>query len=84
MTPSQNPDDEQTSKKVPYHFGEKLRQVREHRGYYRVQMKTLCAEPKTSAEGEITTAYARQLEKNINEQPFLWLWSHDRWKWKRA
>ena len=33
MTPSQNPDDEQTSKKVPYHFGEKLRQVREHRGY---------------------------------------------------
>ena len=33
MTPSQNPDEEQTSKKVPYHFGEKLRQVREHRGY---------------------------------------------------
>ena len=58
--------------------------LREHRGYYRVQMKTLSAEPKTSAEGEITTAYARQLEQNINEQPFLWLWSHDRWKWKRA
>ena len=61
-----------------------LHVLREHRGYYRVQMKTLCAEPKTSAEGEITTAYARQLEQNINEQPFLWLWSHDRWKWKRA
>ena len=58
--------------------------LREHRGYYRVQMKTLSAQPKTSAEGEITTAYARQLEQNINEQPFLWLWSHDRWKWKRA
>ena len=61
-----------------------LHVLREHRGYYRVQMKTLCAQPKTSAEGEITTAYARQLEQNINEQPFLWLWSHDRWKWKRA
>ena len=58
--------------------------LREHRGYYLVQMKTLSAQPKTSAEGEITTAYARQLEQNINEQPFLWLWSHDRWKWKRA
>lgn len=32
MTPSQNPDDEKT-KRVPYHFGEKLRQVREHKGY---------------------------------------------------
>ncbi len=33
MTPSQNPEEETTSKKVPYHFGEKLRAVREHRGY---------------------------------------------------
>ena len=32
MTPSQNPDDEK-AKRVPYHFGEKLRQVREHKGY---------------------------------------------------
>ena len=36
MTPSQKPEnteEETSSKKVPYHFGEKLRQVREHRGY---------------------------------------------------
>lgn len=37
MTPSQNNNaaDESTNhtKKVPYHFGEKLRQVREHKGY---------------------------------------------------
>ena len=31
MTPSQNPDD--TKKRKPYHFGEKLREVREHKGY---------------------------------------------------
>lgn len=35
MTPSQNNNDknEAKQKKVPYHFGEKLRQVREHKGY---------------------------------------------------
>ncbi|MBP5519939.1 MAG: helix-turn-helix transcriptional regulator [Treponema sp.] len=33
MTPSQNHDEESAAKKVPYHFGEKLREVREHRGY---------------------------------------------------
>ena len=27
------PDNENTTKKVPYHFGEKLRLVREHKGY---------------------------------------------------
>ena len=36
MTPLQNnneAEDTATHKKVPYHFGEKLRQVREHKGY---------------------------------------------------
>lgn len=33
MTPSQNLDETTKQKKVPYHFGEKLRQVREHKGY---------------------------------------------------
>lgn len=32
MTASQNPEEEK-HKKIPYHFGEKLRQVREHKGY---------------------------------------------------
>lgn len=31
MTPSQEPDGKQ--KKIPYHFGEKLRAAREHKGY---------------------------------------------------
>lgn len=35
MTPSPNQNDEtvEKQKRVPYHFGEKLRQVREHKGY---------------------------------------------------
>lgn len=32
MTPSPN-NETQKNKKVPYHFGEKIRQVREHKGY---------------------------------------------------
>ena len=57
--------------------------TRKQRGYYHVDMRTLSATPKDSAEGEITTAYARVLEQNIHEQPELWLWTHKRWKWKR-
>ena len=58
--------------------------TREQRGYYRVQMKTLAAAPQQTAEGEITTAYARIVEQNILEQPALWLWTHNRWKWVRS
>lgn len=57
--------------------------TRVQRGCYHVQMKTLAADPKSTAEGEITTAYAAVLEQNILEQPALWLWTHNRWKYKR-
>ena len=57
--------------------------TRERRGYYHVQMRTIAADPKQTAEGDITRAYARVLEENIQEQPALWLWTHDRWKWPR-
>lgn len=53
------------------------------RGYYTAQMKTLAADPKNTAEGEITRAYAKILEQNIQEQPEMWLWTHNRFKWKR-
>ena len=57
--------------------------TREERGYYHVAMKTLCATPQESKEGEITERYAHILEQNIQEQPALWLWTHNRFKWKR-
>ena len=57
--------------------------TRSKRGYYHVNMRTLSATPKDTAEGEITRAYASVLEENIKEQPELWLWTHNRWKWKR-
>lgn len=58
--------------------------TRSERGYYRAEMKTIAAKPQETAEGEITTAYARLLEQNIREQPELWLWTHDRFRWKRG
>lgn len=58
--------------------------TRERRGIYRTQMKLLAARPEETQEGEITTAYARLLEKNIQEQPALWLWTHNRWKWGKV
>lgn len=53
------------------------------RGAYHVQMQPIAAQPQETAEEEITEAYARALEKNIYEQPELWLWSHNRFRWKR-
>ena len=50
------------------------------RGYYVTDVRLLSATPQNTAEGEITTAYARELEQNIQEQPALWLWTHNRWK----
>ena len=57
--------------------------TRTKRGYYRSDMRLLSATPQTTAEGEITKAYARMLEQNIKEQPELWLWTHNRFRWKR-
>lgn len=57
--------------------------ARMKRGYYKATMRTLAADPKNTEEGEITTAYAKALEANILEQPEIWLWTHNRWKWGR-
>lgn len=57
--------------------------TRTARGYYHVDMRTIAAQPQSTAEGEITKAYAKVLEENIHEQPELWLWTHDRFRWKR-
>ena len=53
------------------------------RGMYRSEVRLITATPNATAEGEITTAFAKALEQNILEQPHLWLWSHNRWKWKK-
>jgi KDO2-lipid IV(A) lauroyltransferase len=53
---------------------------RKKRGYYEIHAETLFANPKDTAEGEISEAHTRKLEQDIINQPEIWLWSHRRWK----
>jgi len=53
------------------------------RGYYEAHTVPLCLDPTATAEGEITRLIAEHTEKEIQNQPHIWLWSHRRWKHKR-
>ena len=50
------------------------------RGYYRATLKVACEDPSVLADGELTLLYARFMEKAIQKNPEMWLWSHRRWK----
>lgn len=54
------------------------------RGYYEMFAEVLCENPKGTSDGEISELHTRKLEKDIREQPEVWLWSHRRWKHKRT
>ena len=53
------------------------------RGYYEVYPEMLVENPALTGEGEITELHTKKLEKEIINQPELWLWSHRRWKHKK-
>ena len=53
------------------------------RGFYEIHAEVLFEEPRLTTDGEISEAHTRKLEKEIIEQPEIWLWSHRRWKHKR-
>lgn len=57
---------------------------RPSRGHYVVRFEPIAIEPKQTEENEITAQFAKMLEANIQEQPELWLWTHNRWKWKKS
>lgn len=52
------------------------------RGYYRVRFETLHEHPQETYYGELTELHTKALEKDILEDPAIWLWSHKRWKHK--
>lgn len=54
------------------------------RGYYTIDVSLLVENPALSKEGEITDIHTKALENAINLHPDNWLWSHRRWKRKRA
>lgn len=54
------------------------------RGHYAIDCTVLSEHPDTLAAGTISEWHTRLLEKDIQQTPYLWLWSHRRWKRKRA
>jgi len=56
------------------------------RGHYHFNYFLLCEEPKSLPDGQLMRLYVQHLEKNIQLQPDLYLWSHKRWKrpWDKA
>jgi len=56
---------------------------RKKRGYYEVTYIPITENPNELEELEIMKRYFTILEKNIQENPEYWLWTHNRWKYKR-
>jgi KDO2-lipid IV(A) lauroyltransferase len=52
------------------------------RGYYEAECIPICMEPALLQPNEINMLHVRIVEKQIEEQPEYWLWSHRRWKHK--
>ncbi len=53
------------------------------RGYYEVRFKKVVDACRHLSDDEIMKYYVDILEKQIQEKPEYWLWSHKRWKRKR-
>jgi len=53
------------------------------RGQYDLVFSTITDHPKDEAPFFISEEFARRLEANIQQQPEIWLWTHNRWKWSR-
>ena len=64
-------------------FGQAVLFIQVHRrkrGYYDITFHKLPEITKETSPYGITESYMRMLEKQIREEPELWLWTHRRWK----
>ncbi len=59
----------------------KLQKVK--RGFYNVELIPI-GEPPYEQRLTLLPRFIEEIEKSIREQPETWLWSHRRWKYKRA
>lgn len=57
--------------------------TRVKRGFYEGKVKLISDNPTETPEFEITEKYMRMLEKTILRNPSFYLWSHNRWKYKK-
>jgi KDO2-lipid IV(A) lauroyltransferase len=49
-------------------------------GYYEMTLTLLTDSPKKLSWGAITEQHTELLEQQIKKNPYLWMWSHKRWK----
>jgi KDO2-lipid IV(A) lauroyltransferase len=61
-----------------------IRLKRLSRGFYEMSLEPLAMPEEKLAPGELTERYARLVEKQIQEAPQDWPWSHKRWKLKKS
>jgi len=54
------------------------------RGFYTLEYIMLCEEPSEVGEGSIVLQFVKTLEEIIRKKPEDWLWSHNRWKYKKT
>ncbi len=52
------------------------------RGYYKTTIREIALNPNELPEFEITNRYTRFMEQTILRNPWAWLWTHKRWKYK--
>lgn len=57
-----------------------LHVTRPRRGYYVAEVKFIADADKHIPDYKLTDTYARLLEDDIKVSPYLWLWTHKRWK----
>lgn len=50
------------------------------RGFYEVDLETICVDPSSVDHTYITEQHTKLLEKMIIKAPEYWLWTHRRWK----
>ncbi len=53
------------------------------RGHYEIVLERFADDTTALPKGEMMQAYVRFVEKQINEQPENWMWTHNRWKHSR-
>ena len=56
---------------------------RPKRGFYEIESELLVSDSLGTSENEISELHTRKLEKDIINQPEIWLWTHRRWKHKK-
>lgn len=54
--------------------------LQKEKGKYEVVFELVTKEPQSLPFGAITESFTQKLEGSIKKAPYLWMWSHKRWK----